>query len=324
MLQHRRNTDAHADYRLIGLVAQLAQETGELRDHRLRSHIAATMLTNRLVDLMGGSGLIQLMQAAHREAAEVAKAWLVAYRVADAEPLIERVRHAREGIPAGRQSQWLIGATNALARSTRWLLANADLDRPVDELLDWFVGPVEEIKAALEDLLPEAGQARVRERAALHASHGLDEESSWNLVCLEFLDGLLPVASLAHETKVEATAAGEIYFGLAEDIDFPWLQERLSSLSATSLWDQRAAQAMLIDLEAARRSLVKELISIRRDGSARPAQPMTEFRAGCAAGLRRIQDLLDELKSAEDAGLSSLMVAVRAIADQCEAWKRRA
>jgi hypothetical protein len=48
------------------------------------------------------------------------------------------------------------------------------------------------------------------------------------------------------------------------------------------------------------------------------------FRAQCSDGLGRIGRMLEDLKESEEVGLAPLMVAVRASADQCESWSKRA
>jgi NAD-specific glutamate dehydrogenase len=66
---------------------------------------------------------------------------------------------------------------------------------------------------------------------------GMGRVIAWNLVCLEFLDGMLPVASLSRESGIAAKAVGDVYFGLASDIDFPWLQDHLAELAGADLWE---------------------------------------------------------------------------------------
>jgi NAD-specific glutamate dehydrogenase len=139
-------------------------------------------------------------------------------------------------------------------------------------------------------------------------------------VCLEFLDGLLPVASLSRGAGISARAVGDVYFGIASDIDFPWLQDRLAEQAGDNLWEQRAARRLVIQLEAARRTIVSGLIE---DGvsEAGAVPSLAAFRQRCAGGLSRIRELVDELKSSEEPGLAALMVAVQAISEQCQAWR---
>ncbi len=291
-----------------------------LMEHRLRSNIAATELTNRLVDAMGAVGLIQLIGETHRTAAEVAKAWFVAYRIAGAEELLRGIQEIDHQVTAGVQAQWMLAASESMARSTRWILANADLGRPIEDLIAWYGEPVEEIQMSLGDLLPEPRRSEVGDRLALRMADGMEHDLAWSLVCLEFLDGLLPVASLSRGAGIEARAVGDVYFGLASDIDFPWLQDRLTELAGTDLWEQRAARRLVIQLEAARRAIVRGLIEEGGSGDD-AASTMVVFRERCAAGLTRIRELVDELKSADESGLAALMVAVQAISEQCQVWR---
>ncbi len=291
-----------------------------LREHRLRSNIVATELTNRLVDAMGGAGLIQLIGETHRAAAEVAMAWYVAYRVAGAEELLRGLHELDHQVTTGVQAQWLLAASESMARSTRWILANSDLDQSIGELIAWYGEPVEEIQASLGELLPEPKRSQVADRLALRMADGMERDLAWRLVCLEFLDGLLPVASLSRGAGISARAVGDVYFGIALDIDFPWLQDRLAERAGDDLWEQRAARRLVIQLEAARRAIVRGLIE--EGASKAGAVPgMASFRQRCAGGLTRIRELVDELKSSEEPGLAALMVAVQAISEQCQAWR---
>lgn len=139
-------------------------------------------------------------------------------------------------------------------------------------------------------------------------------------VALEYLDGLLPVAQLAREADLEASLVGRIYFGLAGEVDFPWMQDQLADLPGADRWQLRAARELALDLEAARRRIVRRLLEgIGPDGD--PMGVLVDFRESCTGGLGRVERILDELREEEGGpGLPGLMVAVNAIQQQCDAW----
>jgi len=291
-----------------------------LLGHRLRGNIGATELTNRLVDTMGSIGLIQLVGETHRDAAEVAKAWYVAYRVAGAEGLLRGLQGLDGEVTAGVQAQWLLAASESLARSTRWILANADLEQSIEALVSYYGEPVDEIRARLGDLLPEPKRSQIGERLAMRMADGMERDLAWSLVCLEFLDGLLPVAALSREAGVGAQTVGDLYFGIAADIDFPWLHDRLADLPGADLWEQRAARRLMIELEAARRGIVRTLIEARKSNGSE-SSTMADFRDRCSDGLTRIHELIEEFRGTEGGPtLAALMVAVQAISEQAESW----
>ena len=88
-------------------------------------------------------------------------------------------------------------------------------------------------------------------RRTLHETDGLAEGLAAELAGLEYLDGLLPVAELARVHGLDAALVGEIYYGLAEEIDFAWLQDALARVAGADLWEQRAARALALELEDA-------------------------------------------------------------------------
>jgi glutamate dehydrogenase len=306
--------------------ARVMEAAGEetLGAHRLRANIAVTVLTNLLVDTMGSAGLIGLTRETQRHPADVAKAWYVACRVAGSEDLRSGILGMDDRVTAGVQTQWLLALAEALARSTRWLLANADLERSIEELVSWYGAPVQQLRTRLTDLLPEPKRARVGDRVALHMADGMTKDLASSLVFVEFLDGLLPVASLSRIGGITADSVGEVYFGLAADIDFPWLQDCLVELPGADSWEQMAARALLIDLEAARRLIVNQLLLQVEGETGDMSAVMDRFRSHCAQGLRRIGDLMDELKESERPSLAALTVAVHSVSDQCREWSQKA
>ena len=288
-------------------------------EHRLAGHIAATRLTNLMVDQLGGTGVVQLLHDTHHGAEDVAKAWYVAWRTGEAEQAVRAIRELDTAVPAGVRIRWLLRTSAALDRAARWLLANADLERSVDELISWYREPAEALAGSLIDLLAERKRQEVENRIAVYSTDGMDADLARRFVALEYLDGLLPVAQLAREAGTPAASVGRVYFGLAADIDFPWLQDRLAGLDAGDRWQARAARSLALDLEAARRRIVRRLLAGAGPGQD-PAATLDRFRTGCAVSLNRVASILGELAEEEPTTLAGLMVAVQAIQDECEGW----
>ncbi|MBK5096565.1 MAG: NAD-glutamate dehydrogenase [Gemmatimonadetes bacterium] len=320
-------SDVGAGQGLLPLLQQyfpsgIREAVGEelLSEHRLARHIAVTLLTNLIVDLHGGTGMLQLLRDSQRDPADVAKAWYVAWQVGGAAEILGEILAPDSAVPAGVQSSWLLLASSAIDMATRWLLANADLRKSLDELLQWFEEPVSVLTDSLIDLLSDGKRAEMETRIAVFRTDGMTEGLAERFVALEYLDGLLPVAQLAREADIEASLVGRVYFGLAGEVDFPWLQDRLADLPGADRWQLRAARELALDLEAARRRIVRRLLEgIGPDGD--PLAALVDFRESCTGGLGRVERILDELREEEGGpGLPGLVVAVNAIQQQCDAW----
>jgi NAD-specific glutamate dehydrogenase len=103
---------------------------------------------------------------------------------------------------------------------------------------------------------------------------------------------MLDVATLARATGLELERAAARYYGLAQDVDFAWLDAQLAAATDPDPWAQRALEGVAADLRVARRRLAR-----------RERRGPDEL-----AALRR---LVEELKAAGRPPLAALVVVAR-------------
>ena len=303
--------DLVEDYFPFGALKEV--EDADLEGHRLRAHISSMLLTNRYVDRMGATSHIQLMDETGRAAATVARTWYVASRIADAEDLYERLRVADVTMRSGAQSQCYLAMGDALTRATRWLLQHVDPAQPISDAIEWLHEPVGAVRAALPELLTAERLERFQSTCSLHEMDGLDPEAALSLATFRYVEELLPVARLVRETGADTMRVGEVYFGLAADIDFPWLRSSIYEWATDDPWDQRASRILVTRLERARSRMAAQVIADAEDSTVKRA--MRAFRRRHAVGLSRIRNVISDMRSAGETHLAGLVVAVDAVND---------
>ena len=142
---------------------------------------------------------------------------------------------------------------------------------------------------------------------------GLEPEAATALTTFRYVDELLPIASLIRDTGADPMQVGGVYFGLAEDIDFPWLRGSIYELATDDAWDQRASRILVTRLERARSRMAAQIIAEAEETTVKGA--MHAFRRRNAVGFSRIRNVISDIRSASEAGLASLVVAVDAVSD---------
>ncbi len=282
--------------------------------HRLAPRIIATRLTNLFVDLMGSTSHLELVRETGRPAADVVREWYAAWRIGRTGELQEALRAMEGHVPAGVQSRWYVRVSKALERATRWLLSNTDPDWPVAHRVEEYGPRVDELRRALPRLLTGSSLDDFEALLGLHATDGMPEDLAAELAGFDHLEALLPVAELARERGLDAVLVGEVFFGIADDIDFPWLQARLASATGRTLWEQRAAKTLALQLETARMRITAYLLDQLDGLDASSVRPVLDgFREAHAADLERVGHVLDDVRASGDADLAALMVAVHAV-----------
>ncbi|MDP2481309.1 MAG: NAD-glutamate dehydrogenase [Candidatus Palauibacterales bacterium] len=316
-----QNTDLAGDPALSELLrdyfpAHAAEIAGPDRfeRHRLAPRIIATGLTNLFVDLMGSTRHLELVRETGRPAEEVALNWYAAYRIGRADRLRQGLEAIEARVPAGVYGRWQLRLSDALGRATRWLLANTDPAWSITQRVDAYGARVDELREALPRLLTGSGLQEFESQQRLHATDGLPDDVAEELAGFDHLEALLPVAELAREHDLDAVLVGEIFFGIAEDVDFPWLQARLGSSAGRDLWEQRASKTLALQLETARMRIAARLLG-QLDGldSSSVEKVLTRFRETHAPELARIRNVLADVRSVAEPNLAALMVAVHAI-----------
>jgi glutamate dehydrogenase len=303
---------AAAEYLERYFPAEAVAATGPeaLATHRLRREIIASQLTNDLVDLMGSTFVERVARETGRTQAEVARAWLIAARLAGARQLRERLAAAEGNIAARIIYRWLLGLARVLDRTTRWALENLPTDLPTTQVIEDYLPGLNKLRGEFGEVVAgeerELFELRVQELREFTAEPGLAQ----GLITLRFLDQLLEILSVARQTGVDPLRVGRAYYQASSLLQVSWLRQALAGLDAENGWDRRAAQVLTDDLGRALHSLVGGLVTATPAGEPVDAalNQLAEGPAGTA-----YREALNEIQSDDGAGLAALMVAVREI-----------
>ena len=169
-----------------------------------------------------------------------------------------------------------------------------------------------EIRASLGGLLTGERSEAFQSRRTLHEIDGLDPETAGRLATIRYLDEFLPIASLAVKTGADAAVVAAVYLGLAEEIDFPWMRNRLEQLAAGDVWANRGARILVARLEDARIGIAARILD-GFDGS--PDRALERFRHANAVDLSRVRNVLSDIRTVDRIGLAALLVAVDAVGE---------
>jgi glutamate dehydrogenase len=280
-----------------------------LRGHRLRREIVASQLTNDLVDLMGSAFVHRVTRDTGATTEQVARAWLVASRLADHRALLDQLEEQRS-IDALTSYRWLLGLARVLERTTRWVLRNMDPDAPPARVVARFHEGLGALRDSFGRFVAgderELFEQRVRELKAV----GAEETFSKRLVTLRFLDQLLEILEIAAATGADPVATAHAYYAASELFDIPWLRRSTFAAAAHGAWEQRAAQAIAEDLSRAHRKLVIGVVGDARTASREPGPEQYAARLQ-ARDLERFRGVLSDLKTDGEPGLAALTVAAR-------------
>lgn len=290
-----------------------------LEAHPLRRQIIATVLTNRVVDLMGSTFAFRVARDGRVSPSAVVRAWFAAAEIAGLQDLAARIREMEPEVPASVEYAWWLDVEDSLERATRWIADPLSDAGRIETIVDLHRGSVAEVQERLEDVLAPS------QRAAL--DHGMEVPSredasraaaAERVARLRYLDECLEIARIARELGLAPVDVARAYYGLGATIDFPWLTQQLALGTDDDPWSRRARQNLVRDLRDVRRRLLVDALAAARDGAS-VEESLARFHERRADEIGQIQALLAELRQAERVGLAALMVAIREVAARAAA-----
>ncbi len=290
------------------VVARVAER--DLREHRLQREIVATVLTNRLIDLMGTTFIPRVTRDAGVSPPAIARGWYVAAEIAGADELLEGLEHNRDRLSAEQEYRWLMALEGVLERTVRWALENLPEEAEVGSAIERFKVPVAELCEVLPSICHGSQQAALQQALQQLEGSGVPAEAAQRIAALQFLGDLMAVTRIADEVGRPVAEVGRVYFSLAEDIDFGLVLELLSMAPGEDEWEQRAAQGLMQDLGQARRNLTLAVLASEPEAKGVEDQ-LQGFRKKHATRLGLAREVLDELLQTEHINLAALTVATR-------------
>src|SRR5690606_34495167 len=214
-----------------------------------------------MVDLMGSAFVYRVARDTGHTESDIARAWFAAASLAGADELRRRLEELEGEGPSQVVYRWLLGLSRVLERTTRWILTNVPIGTPIAEVVDRYLEGVTTLRRDFRSVV--VGHERdVFERLTREAGDlTRSEDVAASLITLRFLDQLLGIVEVAHETGADPLRTGRAFYLLSHTLELGWLRDAIRDAAGNDGWEQRAAHLLDDDVRGVHRRLTASAIS---------------------------------------------------------------
>jgi len=233
----------------------------DIAGHPLAREIAATMITNYLVDRAGASLCDRLVRATGATLTQVARAYLTVDRTLDAERHRLALQQLDNLAPAADQYAQLLALEDCLAALVLWGLHEGFELTPERDAIDKLKG---ELHAYLEVLRTEglhAAADKDAQRLQRLRDAGLDPEAARLLESLGGLGAFLPVALLSRQTGRPVDEVTVLFHQVRTRVDLAGVSGMLGRVALHDQWDRMAERVLAGQFETAVFDLVAQVLT---------------------------------------------------------------
>ncbi len=238
--------------------APLARFEEDMKGHRLRRDIIATVLSNEIVNMAGATFPDRLRAAAECDTAAMVTAFETARQVFRLDQAWKDVSALDLKIPAEAQTALYREIALVLRLQTYWLARRAArTETTVGSMIAAYQPAADALRAAGPEVLSRYEQARYESRVATFVGLGAPEALARDIAMLRPMVSTADIGDLANELGWSAPAMARLYHQVGAAFDFDRLRVAAGSIPSGDHFDRLAVRRLIQDLMAEQQQLTR-------------------------------------------------------------------
>ncbi len=234
---------------ILGAVPDTLRQQFEpvILGHPLRRQIVASQVANSIVDHMGITFVVHLLEFVGGSMEEMVRAYygfVEAFGVRDWFDAVE----AEQGVPEQVRLGMLLDLIRLGRRATRWILRHRRSVDNVQDFVDSCQGRVGALIERRELLMSRSNRDDWQAAVADLIAAGVSEDLAKRTARASRLADALSIIDAADTTGLDAIAVGEVFVELSDRLQTDWLSDQLAVISASSHWQAMERDALLDDV----------------------------------------------------------------------------
>ena len=228
---------------------ELQRFEGEMKRHRLRREIIATVVANDMVNMAGPTFPGRLKQAADCDTAALVIAFEAARRTFRLDEMWDEVSALDGKISGKSQLRLYQELAVMLRRQTYWLARRAvRAGATVEGLIKTYRQSIDLMKAEGLDLLAPFERSSAEARAKELVRAGAPKDLALRLAVLRPLTAATDVADMAKKARWDVLPAARIYHAAGQVFGFDRVRAAAGELSGGDAYDRMAVRRLMEEL----------------------------------------------------------------------------
>ncbi|GII91075.1 NAD-glutamate dehydrogenase [Sinosporangium siamense] len=280
--------------------------------HPLRREIITTGIVNDLINASGTTFMFRLGEETGASVPDIARAYLATREVFDFPSYWREIEALDNKVDTSTQLAMLLEGRKLIERGTRWLLANRRSPLDLASSVAFFAKRMNGLIPHLPHLLTGRDQIAFEERRDSYITRGVPAALAVRVAAMVPAFSTFDLVEVAMQTERPLHEVAEVYFDLADRLQFARLRERVISLPRDSRWNSMARAALRDDLYAAHAQITLDILSRTTPGQS-PEERLAHWTEANSAAVSRCRQMLSEIWETDHFDIATLSVALRSI-----------
>lgn len=293
----------------------------QMKQHSLRREIIATQLGKSITDHMGINFVERLQRETGASVAFIIRAYVIAESIYNMQDLWKEIESLDWKVNINVQQKMMLQIYLLIRRATRWFLRNAKPDLQIDQTIENFKKPINDLIKQLPKLLSAQDLENMQNQAQSYMKEGIPESLAVNIASCNTLFTSLDIVEAARKNDLRVVDVAKTYYTLDSYLELNWLREQMNSYPMETQWDELARSGFRDDLDRVQRKLSVSVLTLKskKTNGKSIEERISHWLKENKLLLTRWQNLLTEIKSSNNVGFVTFSVVLRELFDFAQA-----
>ena len=274
----------------------LAKFEKEMKRHRLRREIIATVTANTIVDMVGPTFATRLKAATGCGADALVTAFEAARQIFRLGESWRAVDALDLKAPAAAQTLLYQEIAQVLRGQTFWLTRRAVGETAtVKTLIDAYRPAADELMSQGAALLSPLERTLTADRVKAFVEAGAPPHMAEAVAALRHLSATADIADLAKAARWEVIATAQIYHEVGDGFGFDRLRAATGGLGGQDAYERQAVRELILELAAEQTGRVRAIMAGARKG-ADPTEAIAAWSEPRGAAVTRARSVIDDIE----------------------------
>jgi len=277
----------------------------ELKNHRLRREIIATVVANAFVNETGPSLYVRLREETGAPVADIVRAFIIAREVYGLPGIAAEINALDNKVAATTQIEMHLALSDMVAAQSLRLLQSGDLT--ISEAIAFYEPGIGKIVATADKVIASFSKNRLGQRASELVEAGAPKALAESIAGLELLGGSIDVVEVAADLDRDVVDVAANYFAAGARFDLDWLRSFARRIELADHWERVALGRLMADIRS-QQSAIGAAALLATD--VKPGEEnIAKWAEENAEAAKRADWLIAELKATGSLSVAKLAVA---------------
>jgi len=233
----------------------------EIIIHPLRVEIIRTIITNKLVNQLGGPLISSIKNETGGHSCDIARAHAVVIEVFRLESLWQKVANLGTSVNMPIKVEMFSDLGRIMRRGISWFVRNGEHPIDINNAIMDFSKQTEALSGIISQLLIGTTKTRFFSRIEHYTNSGVDNKLAKEIATLEVLVSAFDIILIAKQTNTKNEEIANLYFESGDMLSIDWLRQACEAQINESYWNRLSVQSLQDDFYDKQRRLIAAIAS---------------------------------------------------------------